>query len=88
MNGGTDPLWQAQDMDSENFRGARLIPKTEIESTFDNLPELTPEPDWNLVKRHFRRYGNPLKTAASRPPASSQSVPMTSWDTPARWQMC
>jgi hypothetical protein len=29
MNGGTDPFWQAQDMDSENFRGARLIPKTE-----------------------------------------------------------
>jgi hypothetical protein len=29
MNGETDPLWQAQDMDSENFRGARLIPKTE-----------------------------------------------------------
>jgi len=29
-----------------------------------NLPELTPEPDWNLVKRHLRRYGNPRKTAA------------------------
>ncbi len=29
-----------------------------------NLPELTPEPDWNLVKRHFRRYGDPRKTAA------------------------
>ena len=28
-----------------------------------DLPELTPEPAWNLVKRHFRRYGNPLKTA-------------------------
>ena len=21
------------------------------------------EPDWNLVKRHFRRYGDPRKTA-------------------------
>jgi hypothetical protein len=28
------------------------------------LPDTPPEPDWNLVKRHFRRYGNPLKTAA------------------------
>ena len=28
-----------------------------------NLPELTTEPDWNLVKRHFRRYGDPAKTA-------------------------
>jgi hypothetical protein len=35
----------------------------ENESTFGNLPELTPEPNWNCVKRHFRRYGNPLKTA-------------------------
>ena len=29
-----------------------------------NLPELTPDPDWSLVKRHFRRYGDPAKTAA------------------------
>jgi len=29
-----------------------------------NLPEPTAEPDWNLVKRHFRRYGNPEATAA------------------------
>jgi hypothetical protein len=44
--------------------GVRVkISVLEIESTFGNLPELTPEPDWNLVKRHFRRYGNPLKTA-------------------------
>ena len=28
-----------------------------------NLPELTPEPDWSLVKRHFRRYRDPVKTA-------------------------
>jgi hypothetical protein len=31
------------------------------------LPEpaaTTEEPDWNLVKRHFRRYGDPAKTAA------------------------
>ena len=28
-----------------------------------NLPDTSPEPDWNLVKRHFRRYGNPRKTA-------------------------
>ena len=29
-----------------------------------NLPDTPPEPDWNLVKRHFRRYGDPRKTAA------------------------
>jgi hypothetical protein len=29
-----------------------------------NLPELSPLPDWDLVKRHFRRYGDPEKTAA------------------------
>lgn len=23
------------------------------------------EPDWNLVKRHYRRYGNPEATAAN-----------------------
>jgi len=28
------------------------------------LPEPTTELDWNLVKRHFRRYGNPDATAA------------------------
>ena len=28
------------------------------------LPEPATEPDWNLVKRHFRRYGNPEATAA------------------------
>jgi hypothetical protein len=28
------------------------------------LPELAHQPDWNLVKRHFRRYGDPRKTAA------------------------
>jgi hypothetical protein len=28
------------------------------------LPEPAPEPDWNLVKRHYRRYGNPEATAA------------------------
>jgi hypothetical protein len=28
------------------------------------LPNTPPEPDWNLVKRHFRRYGDPRKTAA------------------------
>jgi hypothetical protein len=22
------------------------------------------EPDWDLVKRHFRRYGDPARTAA------------------------
>ena len=27
------------------------------------LPEPAAEPDWNLVKRHFRRYGDPEKTA-------------------------
>jgi hypothetical protein len=27
------------------------------------LPD-APGPDWNLVKRHFRRYGDPRKTAA------------------------
>ena len=34
---------------------------------FDPLAELADpapgEPDWNLVKRHFRRYGDPAKTA-------------------------
>ena len=29
-----------------------------------NLPAPSTEPDWNLVKRHFRRYGNPEATAA------------------------
>jgi hypothetical protein len=28
------------------------------------LPDTSPEPDWNLVKRHLRRYGDPRKTAA------------------------
>ena len=28
------------------------------------LPEPAAEPDWNLVKRHFRRYGNPEASAA------------------------
>jgi len=28
-----------------------------------NLPDTPPELDWNLVKRHFRRYGDPRKTA-------------------------
>ena len=28
------------------------------------LPNTPPEPDWNLVQRHFRRYGDPRKTAA------------------------
>ena len=31
---------------------------------FDPLAELpAPEPNWELVKRHFRRYGDPHKTA-------------------------
>jgi len=30
---------------------------------FDPEPHI-PAPDWNLVKRHFRRYGNPQATAA------------------------
>ncbi|MCX6873120.1 MAG: hypothetical protein NTW21_04840 [Verrucomicrobia bacterium] len=28
------------------------------------LPEPAAEPDWNLVKRHFRRYGNPEASTA------------------------
>jgi hypothetical protein len=28
-----------------------------------DLPEPAVEPDWGLVKRHFRRYGDPEKTA-------------------------
>ncbi len=28
------------------------------------LPEPAAEPDWNLVRRHYRRYGNPEATAA------------------------
>jgi hypothetical protein len=27
------------------------------------LADTPQEPDWNLVKRHFRRYGDPAKTA-------------------------
>jgi hypothetical protein len=27
------------------------------------LPERTSQPDWNLVKRHYRRYADPRKTA-------------------------
>ncbi|MCX6879919.1 MAG: hypothetical protein NTW21_39870 [Verrucomicrobia bacterium] len=36
-------------------------------SRFDPLAALrepATEPDWNLVKRHFRRHGNPEATAA------------------------
>ena len=29
-----------------------------------DLPEPATEPDWALVKRHFRRYGDPARTAA------------------------
>ena len=29
-----------------------------------DLPETAVEPDWALVKRHFRRYGDPARTAA------------------------
>ena len=41
---------------------------TQQSRRFDPLAVLTeqesaPEPDWNLVKRHFRRYGDPAKTA-------------------------
>jgi hypothetical protein len=35
-------------------------------SQFDplvDLPDSTTEPDWALVKRHYRRYGDPSKTA-------------------------
>jgi hypothetical protein len=28
------------------------------------LPDHSNEPDWNLVKRHYRRYADPQKTAA------------------------
>ena len=28
-----------------------------------NLPDTPQEPDWNLVRRHFRRFGDPRKTA-------------------------
>jgi hypothetical protein len=42
-------------------------PQVPVRSTrFDplaNLPELSPLPDWDLVMRHFRRYGDPEKTA-------------------------
>jgi hypothetical protein len=27
------------------------------------IPSTATEPDWNLVKRHYRRYGDPQKTA-------------------------
>ena len=29
-----------------------------------DLPEPAVEPDWALVKRHYRRYGDPARTAA------------------------
>lgn len=48
-NGGTDPLWQAQDMDSENFRGARLIPRTENRNrTTDYESSLAPFATWRF----------------------------------------
>ncbi|MCX6880006.1 MAG: hypothetical protein NTW21_40325 [Verrucomicrobia bacterium] len=28
------------------------------------LPKPAAEPDWNLIKRHFRRYGNPEASTA------------------------
>ena len=43
-------------------------PEPEQPPRFDPLAELADaepgEPDWALVKRHFRRYGDPAKTAA------------------------
>ena len=45
-------------------------PEPEQPARFDPLAELADappvpgEPDWALVKRHFRRYGDPAKTAA------------------------
>jgi len=43
-------------------------PEPEQPARFDPLAELADpapgEPNWNLVKRHFRRYGDPAKTAA------------------------
>ena len=48
------------------------MPATDPEppARFDPLADLADpapapgEPDWNLVRRHFRRYGDPAKTAA------------------------
>ena len=52
-------------------RLATLDPTPETPATpppqFDpltDMPAPTAEPDWSLVKRHFRRYGDPRKTAA------------------------
>ena len=45
-------------------------PEPEQPGRFDPLADLVDappvpgEPDWALVKRHFRRYGDPAKTAA------------------------
>ncbi len=43
-------------------------PEPEQPARFDPMVELADaapgEPDWALVKRHFRRYGDPAKTAA------------------------
>ena len=45
-------------------------PEPEPPARFDPLADLADsepapgEPDWALVKRHFRRYGDPAKTAA------------------------
>jgi hypothetical protein len=55
MNDGTDPLWQAQDMDSENFRGARLIPKTE------NRNRTTDFTDGHGLRKS---YGNDFQTCS------------------------
>ena len=41
-------------------------PQAQQTTRFDPLailPDRSNEPDWNLVKRHYRRYGDPQKTA-------------------------
>ena len=40
------------------------LPRSTRFDPLANLPDTSPEPDWNLVKRHYRRYGDPRKTAA------------------------
>ena len=39
-------------------------PQSERFDPLAELPEPTEEPDWSLVRRHFRRFSDPAKTAA------------------------
>jgi hypothetical protein len=47
----------------EPERPPRFDPLAMLPDAQGETPEPT-EPDWHLVKRHFRRYRDPAKTAA------------------------